>query len=400
MKKSLRLYALFACLSSCLHAAPVALDTLPKLIDYKNPAVSAADLQSGDFVEVWVEINEHGYVTDVSIKSATDPKLGAASARAVRHWRYAPAMSQGQATSARFVQPLRFGADDVTSVSIAGAPAKVRRKVSPIVPEGFEHATAEVTVALAIDDTGKVTEAAVVSSSVEELNEATLAAARQWTFAPAIDRDQAVSSRVYVPFHYVGQPARPVQTETVAQLADNETLTPVRQVNPRLNAELSRLDGEVQIALTVDPRGFVSEATVAHASHEGLGEAALAAVRQWRFKPVVKDGQPIAIRARQPFVFANGGQVAVAEVDRLPRIRRTAQPNLPAELEGVQGYARVVFDLDEFGGVASATVNETSHEVFAAPAIEAAKAWRFAPAVKDGKPTRARVVVPFVFGRD
>jgi TonB family protein len=47
--------------------------------------------------------------------------LGAAAARAVRHWRYRPAESQGQAVEAETRITFRFVGDDAVSVSFPAA---------------------------------------------------------------------------------------------------------------------------------------------------------------------------------------------------------------------------------------------------------------------------------------
>jgi protein TonB len=58
---------------------------------------------------------------------------------------------------------------------------------------------------------------------------------------------------------------------------------------------LSRgLEGEVRVRITIDTAGRVADAQVISGTPAGVfDQAAVNAVRKWRFEPVVKDGRPI-----------------------------------------------------------------------------------------------------------
>ena len=55
--------------------------------------------------------------------------------------------------------------------------------------------------------------------------------------------------------------------------------------------------------VVVSPDGTVGEASVVESAGAAFDSAALAAVRQWRFRPALRDGQPFAARVRIPFRF-------------------------------------------------------------------------------------------------
>ena len=59
-------------------------------------------------------------------------------------------------------------------------------------------------------------------------------------------------------------------------------------------ARKKRISGNVEVFLHVTDKGVVDEATVVRGLSYGLDEKALEAVRQYRFRPAMKDGQPIA----------------------------------------------------------------------------------------------------------
>ena len=62
-------------------------------------------------------------------------------------------------------------------------------------------------------------------------------------------------------------------------------------------------EGKAVVALIVEPDGSLSEIQVAAATDPEIGDAAIASVRQWRFLPGRKDGQPVRVRIEIPIVF-------------------------------------------------------------------------------------------------
>ncbi|HEY6321948.1 MAG TPA: TonB family protein [Thermoanaerobaculia bacterium] len=64
------------------------------------------------------------------------------------------------------------------------------------------------------------------------------------------------------------------------------------------------LEGLVVLEAIVDERGKVGdEIKVVRGLGHGFDEAAVAAVRQWRFRPATRDGKPIKVRRIFPIVF-------------------------------------------------------------------------------------------------
>lgn len=63
-------------------------------------------------------------------------------------------------------------------------------------------------------------------------------------------------------------------------------------------------EGTVLVTAFVDRYGLVTEARLAEKSrYPGFNRAALAAVRQWRFTPGMRDGEPVADEVDVPVVF-------------------------------------------------------------------------------------------------
>lgn len=79
-----------------------------------------------------------------------------------------------------------------------------------------------------------------------------------------------------------------------------------RYVQPRYPRTARRrgISGTVTIEFTVDAEGIVKDAQLSsNDGDESLADAALEAVRQWRFRPAVRDGKSVAVRLKQPVRF-------------------------------------------------------------------------------------------------
>jgi protein TonB len=61
-------------------------------------------------------------------------------------------------------------------------------------------------------------------------------------------------------------------------------------------AREARLEGTVKLQATVLQDGTLNDIQVVQGLGMGLDEAAVAAVRQWRFRPAMRNGEPVATR--------------------------------------------------------------------------------------------------------
>jgi len=390
--KYYRTIVLLAALSQFINASANAEQSLSRIAT-TVPIVSPDLAFAPGEVELKITLNRFGYVTGAEVLRSSNFQLNAPCLAAIRQWRY----SNPSADGAVFVQPFQFGDGIVDTTPIAATRPKPRNKVAPTLSEAIATVSGEVTVALAIETDGHVSSVTVVKSSNEALDAACLAAAKQWTFKPATENGHAITSNAYLPFQFIGTPAEAKATTAKAELVDNTKLVAIRQDAPQLPANLAQVDGTASIAFTVNPYGYVIDATVVSASNADLGELARSAVLFWQFKPVVKNGVAIDVKAVQPMIFGNGS-FSVAAVDKLPSVRDAVSPSLPAELTGVSGVAHAIFDIDENGNVSDVTIADSSHEEFKAAILAVAKDWKFNPARRAGVATPARVEVPFVFG--
>lgn len=81
---------------------------------------------------------------------------------------------------------------------------------------------------------------------------------------------------------------------------------PTTQVPPRYPRDLlkSKQEGKVLVLVTVDERGVVTNASVRETSgFAAMDQAAVNAVKRWKFKPGIKGGRKAVMTATIPFNF-------------------------------------------------------------------------------------------------
>lgn len=92
-----------------------------------------------------------------------------------------------------------------------------------------------------------------------------------------------------------------------AEAAFDDPPTPLRTQAPRYPDALRKdgITGMVSISVTIDEKGSVAAATVTKSTNAGFDDAALEAVKQWKFKPAKKGGQPVAVTVVLPIRFTD-----------------------------------------------------------------------------------------------
>jgi protein TonB len=124
-----------------------------------------------------------------------------------------------------------------------------------------------------------------------------------------------------------GQTAQPELTQPAEQQPEPEPVRPsvvegqvvdltpdvvkpeiLNRVNPSYPpiAQQKKIEGTVIIGILVSERGDVAEAKVLRGGGYGLNEAALSAVRKWKFRPAVKEGKRVKVWMTYPIVFKLG----------------------------------------------------------------------------------------------
>ena len=99
-----------------------------------------------------------------------------------------------------------------------------------------------------------------------------------------------------------------------------------REVEPDYPTDLeSILTGKAVVVFTVRKDGKVADTSVVEADDVLFGEAAVSAIRKWRFRPAQVKGSPVDCRMIMPFVFVSPyanylpGESPAAPSDRAPQ---------------------------------------------------------------------------------
>lgn len=84
-----------------------------------------------------------------------------------------------------------------------------------------------------------------------------------------------------------------------------------------------------------------------------------------------------------------------ADLDQRPRVIHQPGPVLDGKARArAPGTVKVIFVVDERGGVESPVVQSSTDAVFDRPVLAAVKSWKFEPGKRNGQPVRFRMRVP------
>lgn len=122
---------------------------------------------------------------------------------------------------------------------------------------------------------------------------------------PAIGSEQEAAAQAERERAAAAERRRESSAKASKPLADRDA-TPVARVQPAYPPEAARVkaEGSVTVRVEVDANGIPTSVTLARRSGErSLDEAALEAVRQWRFQPAIRNGKPVASTVEVPVDF-------------------------------------------------------------------------------------------------
>lgn len=214
-----------------------------------------------------------------------------------------------------------------------------------------------------------------------------------------------------------------------AASADRPHLQAIQTVEPRFPAALIAqgiTSGEAWIVLSVDADGRLTDALVSRYTHRALADEAMRLLRFWKFRPVVRDGEPVGVSTELRFHFEATATLVTldamrtvehltrhlggptyhkniydaAELDTLPAATHRVSPEHPGLLrdQPADDYKAILeFIIDENGRPRLPALVSAPHPEFANRAVEALMQWEFSPPMRDGKPVATRVRQEFIF---
>jgi TonB family protein len=203
---------------------------------------------------------------------------------------------------------------------------EAKTTVQPKYPEAAKRTNAEGTVwtKVMIDETGKVTKVTISKSDAEVFNQASIDAAMQWAFKPAMKDGKPIATEVAIPFRYKlqGQSDGGPTDYTEGKTSFTVLVMPgsgyrVTHQQPYLigqsptvsndwypeSAQKDKFEGLVMLKLNVNLYGRVDRVEVEGHAREDVDSAAVRLARTWTFIPGQSNGMPEKTIIRVPVYF-------------------------------------------------------------------------------------------------
>jgi TonB family protein len=201
-----------------------------------------------------------------------------------------------------------LSAENAAQADPANRP-EIIKKVNPVYPEEAVQKRIEglVVIEASTDEQGDVVSAKVMPSKNPQplLEEAALAAIRQWKYKPFLNDGKAVGVTFSVTMNFA---LHKDKEAVLAPGASTDRPKILEKVNPVYPEEAAKqgIEGLVVIEATADEKGDVVAAKVMATKNPQplLEEAALVAVRQWKYEPFLKDGKAVAVTFTVTMNFA------------------------------------------------------------------------------------------------
>jgi TonB family protein len=181
---------------------------------------------------------------------------------------------------------------------------------------------------------------------------------------------------------------------------------------------LGLMSGQADVSVQIDADGRLTDYVVAAYSHPAFADEAVAALKQWTYKPATIRGIPVSSAADFAFTFKTSGAVvdmsrfsitefirfrlapgaeafsacSLAQLDRIPTPTKIVKPAYTPDQASHTRQSRVTvqFYIDEEGHVRLPAVSagtSEANEDLAAAAVAAVSQWEFEPPQYKGKPT-------------
>jgi len=189
----------------------------------------------------------------------------------------------------------------------------------------------------------------------------------------------------------------------------------IKRVDPVYpeEARKAKVEGVVILGVRTDVYGRVERVLIYRSITPLLNEAAVDAVKQWVYEPLIVDGKP------QPAVFTvtvrfklNGEKDKTEEVEEMvkgavrakdqiapPKLIKKVDPVYPEEAraEGVQGVVILEVMTDTKGKVAKVKILKSESSLLNKAAVDAVEQWEYEPLILEGKPTPVIFTITVAF---
>lgn len=223
--------------------------------------------------------------------------------------------AQEESTPDLQAQPEQNLASDKSDEIELGTPV---RAPNPRLPKSLRHKKGAVVLGATLVTDGSFAELSSLAGD-HDLEEAALDAVHGWQYTPATRSGVPTDADVFIIFSYSDgelqatlKPNPPFPTKPkvpLEELKERGELFTV--VNPKVmkvpkatyspdpdyseTARIAKFQGTCVVSLILGKDGNVEDVWVAKKLGLGLEQKALEAVRQWKFEPAMKDGEPVPV---------------------------------------------------------------------------------------------------------
>lgn len=214
------------------------------------------------------------------------------------------------------------------------------------------------------------------------------------TFSPAKRGNKGVNSLVTMAILFNPASAGLDQSDASPRLLEAAVVSVPKPKDAKPDVAIP--DRVVFVELAVDEKGSV---TGIKDVPTVMVENVRVALKNWRFAPARRGGQPIAASIRVPLVVVTDGGLVVKGKQVTPKPTDRVEPIYPRAMRtsGMRGEVLVEFRVDVEGRVKNPFVVRSLNPAFDDPAIEAVRRWRFEPGRVGDIPVITRMQVPIVF---
>jgi TonB family protein len=214
-----------------------------------------------------------------------------------------------------------------------------------------------------------------------------------WQMRPAQRGGQPVPSWFWIPIIFNPRAADADQPDATPRLL---AVTPVI-VPPTMMMKL-RDNTTAWGTVSLDGAGVPGKVVMEPVVPDKLLPYIEAALKQWRFAPARKAGQPVAAEFRAAFLcYVPMAPVPTKQTP--PRGLKTEPPIYPYAMRssGITGEVVLAFVVDARGNVVNPVVPRSNNPAFDEPAIKAVLQWKFTPATVDGQSVSTQMSMPIIF---
>jgi TonB family protein len=426
----------------------------PRLIEYVEPEDTAQLPRSSGQMKMLITIDEQGKVWGRFLLSGNSRRIQSILA-AVSRWRFKPATLNGLPVGYTAILELNWALQD-GKVRISGQPSLdlnmqqrpqgqigiLYQRIEPAYPEAAirQGVEGDVLVNVWVDEWGRVRDAQVLEGP-EQLRAAAMQAVWQYRYSACMVGDEAVPFEAKETLSFLlprsGPAAMTGRDSQVREIGEKDMYVRVLygfQPDYPEEALKQGATGPVRLRVLVNETGEVEDAQVIDGPPL-LHEAALAAIRQYRYTPVLAfsesapNGKPVCVLTTQMIAFSvpesaripaeapgtvtqaqsasatqqTRGAIRVGGNVQATKLIHRVEPIYPDEAKSARVSGVVIMQvlIDEVGNVTDVKVLR-GNPLLDSAAIEAVRQWRYSPSFLNGEPVSviAAVTVIFSLGQD